>query len=107
MCAEQTRLPAIFEDDDEYAGQLLRGIRLKFDDKVWTAADGTPIAETDHYLVVGTKRALQSWEDGLPKVIDAIPLPDLDELNASVPRENWPISKFTGQPEKPWKHVRA
>jgi hypothetical protein len=105
--ANQTALPVIFIDDDDgdYSGQLIRGVRLKFVDKVWSAADGTPLHESDRYLAAGTGHAIQSWIDGLPEVITTRPLPDLTELNAAIPREQWPIGKFSGQPEAPWKHV--
>jgi hypothetical protein len=108
MCADQTKVPIIFgdDDDDDYSGQLIRGARLKFVEKVWSAADGTPISENDQFLVVGTGHALQRWVDGLPEVITKMPLPDVDTLNEAVPKEQWPIGKFTGQPEPPWKHVR-
>jgi hypothetical protein len=106
MCAAQTGLPVIFNDDDgDYSGQLIRGVRLKFVDKVWSAADGTPLAEVDRFLVVGTGHAYQRWVDGLPEVIAERPLPILETLNEAVPKEQWPIGKFSGQPEAPWKHV--
>jgi hypothetical protein len=106
MCADQTGLPIVFVDDDgDYSGQLIRGARLKFVDKVWTATDGTPIHEIDRFLVAGTGHALQRWVDGVPEVIAEKPLPDVDELNAAIPKTEWPIGKFSGQPEPPWKHV--
>jgi hypothetical protein len=107
MSDENNRLPVIFDDDDDtYSGQLIRGARAKFVDKVWSAADGTPIHESDQFLVAGTGHAIQSWIDGLPEVITTKPLPDVKELNDAVPKEQWPIGKFSGQPEAPWKHVR-
>jgi hypothetical protein len=106
MCADQT-LPVIFrDDDDDYSGQLIRGTRLKFVDKIWSAVDGTPLHENDQFLVMGQPgHAYQRWVDGLPEVITERPLPILDELNAAIPKEEWPIGKFSGQPEPPWKHV--
>jgi hypothetical protein len=102
-----SQLPALFGNDDsgEYSGQLIRGVRLKFVDKIWSAADGTPLAEDDRFLVVGTGVALQRWAGGLPEVITERPLPSVDALNASVPKSEWPIGKFSNQPEPPWRHV--
>jgi hypothetical protein len=105
--ANQTALPVIFIDDDDgdYSGQLIRGARAKFVDKVWSATDGTPLHEDDQFLVVGTGHAIQRWMDGLPEAITTRPLPDVKELNAAIPKEQWPIGKFSGKPEGPWKHV--
>jgi hypothetical protein len=107
MCADAARVPVIFGDDDDgdYFGRLIKGTRLKFIDKVWTATDGTPLHENDQFLVAGTGHALQRWVDGLPEVITDKPLPDVKELNTSIPKAEWPIGKFSGQPEPPWKHV--
>jgi hypothetical protein len=108
MCADQTGLPVIFGDDnDEYSDRLVQGGRGKWVDKVWTM-DGTPPREEDHFLVTGAGFALQSWVDGLPKVILKEPgksLPNPDDLNNVIPVDKWPIGKFTGQPEPPWKLV--
>ena len=56
MCADAARVPVIFGDDDDgdYFGRLIKGTRLKFIDKVWTATDGTPLHENDQFLVAGT-----------------------------------------------------
>jgi hypothetical protein len=108
MCADHSALPVIFgndDDDDEFSGQIVKGVRVKFNDKIWSAADGTPLGENDQFLVVGTGHAYQRWVDGRPEVITERPLPDLEELNDKVPREQWPIGKFSQQPEPPWKRV--
>jgi hypothetical protein len=70
--------------------------------------DGTPPREEDRFLVTGTGFALQRWVDGLPEVKLKEPgksLPDPDLLNEEIPQEEWPIGKFNGQPEPPWKVV--
>jgi hypothetical protein len=102
------RLPTIFndDDDDEFDSGLVKGTRLKFVDKLWSTTDGTPLnVDVDRFLVVGRGYALQRWVDGRPEVITERPLPNLKELNASVPREAWPIGKYSNQPEEPWKGV--
>jgi len=105
MCADQTGLPTIFDDDDDrYSDRLLKGGRAKWVDKTWTL-DGAPPREEDRFLATDTGFALQRWVDGLPKVITEKPLPDPDLLNEKIPRDEWPIGKFSGQPEPPWKVV--
>jgi hypothetical protein len=108
MCADQTGLPVIFgDDDDDYSDRLLQGGRAKWVEKVWTL-DGVPPREKDRFLVTGTGSALQMWVDGQPEVITkerGKSLPDPDDLNAAIPREQWPIGKFSGEPEGPWKTV--
>jgi hypothetical protein len=107
MCADQTGLPVIFDDDDDYSDRLIQGGRAKWVDKVWTL-DGVPPREEDRFLVTGTGSALQMWVDGIPEVITkepGKPLPDPDDLNAAIPRGQWPIGKFSGEPEGPWKTV--
>jgi hypothetical protein len=108
MCADTARVPVIFgDDDDNYSDRLLQGGRAKWVDKIWTL-DGVPPHEQDHFLLDGTGYALQRWVNGLPEVILKEPgksLPDPDDLNAEIPKETWPIGKFTGHPEAPWKEV--
>jgi hypothetical protein len=107
MCADQTLPVLIGDDEDDYSDRLIQGGRAKWIDKVWTM-DGTPPREEDRFLATGTGFALQRWVDGLPEVILKEPgksLPDVDELNDAIPRDEWPIGKFTGQPEPPWKVV--
>ena len=109
MCADTARVPVIFgdDDDDDYSDRLLQGGRAKWVDKVWTL-NGVPPREDDRFLVTGTGFVLQSWKDGLPEVILKEPgksLPDPDDLNAAIPKEQWPIGKFSGEPEGPWKLV--
>jgi hypothetical protein len=108
MCADTARVPVIFgNDDDEFSDRLLQGGRAKRVDKVWTL-DSVPPRDEDRFLVTGSGYALQSWRDGLPLVIlkePGKPLPNPDELNAAIPKEQWPIGKFSGEPEGPWKLV--
>jgi hypothetical protein len=106
--SDENKLPTIFDDDDDdYSDRLLQGGRAKWVDKVWTL-NSVPPREEDRFLGTGTGFALQSWIDGLPEVILKEPgksLPDPDVLNAAIPKEQWPIGKFSGEPEGPWKIV--
>jgi hypothetical protein len=102
-------LPAVFNDDDDedYTGRLLQGGRAKWVNKVWTL-DGIPPREEDRFLVTGTGFALQRWLDSVPEEIMKEPgksLPDPEDLNNAIPQEEWPIGKFSGKREGPWKTV--
>jgi hypothetical protein len=114
MCADTTKLPVLLNDDDdgEYSERLIQGGRATWTDvKSWLLA-GVPPGEKDRFLIAGipaTGYALQRWVDGLPEVIQKEPgkrLPDPDDLNAEIPREQWPLGKFNGGlPEPPWKRI--
>src|SRR6516164_10273386 len=68
----------------------------------WRDRDGLPIPDT--MLVIYYFKALRSWVNKRATYNIDDPLPNLDELNASIPRSEWPIG-LSGEPEKPWKFV--
>jgi hypothetical protein len=83
---------------------LIQGILLKCVDGKWTDGDGlTPPAEM---LVIGITRALlcrdqeNKWLDWEIEEPDK-PLADPDELNASIPKQEWGVD-FNGEPRPPW-----
>jgi hypothetical protein len=106
--SDENKLPTIFNDDEEeYGDRLLQGGRAKWVDKVWTL-DGIPSREEDRWLVKDTGFVLQRWVEGLPEIIWKEPgksLPDPEHLNSEIPRAEWPLNKFTGEREGPWKIV--
>jgi hypothetical protein len=85
--------------------RLIQGVILKCVDGRWLDAEGqTPPAQL---LVLGTIRALQCWQEQKP--IDTIieapggePLPDVDELNAKIPEDEWEAG-LDGKPRPPWQ----
>jgi len=87
------------------ATRLIQGVILKCVDGRWLDAEGqTPPAQL---LVLGTIRALQCWQE--KKLIDTIlevpggePLPDVDELNAQIPENEWDDG-LDGKPRPPWQ----
>ena len=99
-----TRLPTLrLEPNRVIVGALVKYIDNRGG---WQRHDGVPLRTGAQYLGLGTRRALQRFVDRVPEVITAEtnePLPDPDEMNERVPREEWPIG-LTGQPEPPWKH---
>src|SRR5262249_20976122 len=68
----------------------------------WRDRDGLPIPDT--MLVIYYFKALRSWVNKRATYNIDDPLPNLDELNASIPRSEWPLG-LSGEPEKPWKFV--
>jgi hypothetical protein len=107
-----TKLPVIFgDDDDEFANhRLIQGVgRATWVDKIWSLA-GVPPGEKDRFLIAGipaTGYANQRWVDGIPEVIlkERGKLPDPELLNEAIPRDEWPLNRFTGQPEEPWARI--
>src|SRR5262249_43706419 len=86
--------------------RLLQGTKAKCVDGRWTG-DDLPLPDT--LLVVGTTRGLQCWKDG--ELLDELneqdgPLPDVDELNAQNPQEEWEQG-LDGKPKPPWSLVYA
>ncbi len=78
---------------------------LKYKDSEYSTGDGVPIPLGTALLAMGTNDFLQRWEDSRPveHIIDA-PLPDIDTLNAAIPKKLWRIG-LNGEPDAPWKHV--
>jgi hypothetical protein len=89
--------------------KLIHGSILRFNNGTWGDATGTPPPEP--LIAVGTTRAVQCWQGGKPT--DAMveepgvtALPDVDELNAQIPQEEWETG-LDGKPRAPWvlQHV--
>jgi hypothetical protein len=65
----------------------------------WVDRDGLPIPSTPK-LVLGMRTIPRRWLDKKPIDVIEHPLPDVDELNASVPKP-WPAG-LNGQEEPPY-----
>jgi hypothetical protein len=52
-------------------------------------------------MVVGYVTILRRWKDNKPEDITEHPLPDPEELNATIPQSEWDIG-LDGRPRKPW-----
>jgi hypothetical protein len=80
--------------------RLIQGDLLKCVDGRWNPPPPLEL------LVVGLTRALQCWSEGFP--VDTIierpgePLPDLEELNAQIPENEWEPG-LDGKPRAPWQ----
>ena len=100
-----------YEEDDGFdsslrsSDRLLRGTHARWTDaKGWHDRDGLPIPSP--LLVVSVLTALQRWQNKVPEVITAKPLPNPDELNAAIPQSEWEIG-LDGKPRPPWVTVFA
>jgi hypothetical protein len=84
--------------------RLIQGVIAKCVDGRWADSDGLPLPT--ELLVVGITRALQCWKVGYP--VDTIieqpgePLPDVDELNAKIPENEWGLG-LNAKPRPPWQ----
>jgi hypothetical protein len=91
-------------DDVDPNERLIQGPIARCVDGHWTWRDGTAIPPETRWLALATVTALQHWENQLP--VETIikrggtPLPDLDELNAKIPKDQWEL--LDGKPRPPW-----
>lgn len=88
-----------FDDTNEGGGY---GPIEKFNNGDWSIG-GVPSDPQRRLLAVHVEKFLQRWKDG--QVFDAIrtkPLPDIDELNASIPQTEWEPD-LNGAPRKPYE----
>ena len=112
MTTERTKsdnLPVItddgFDKTEVDSSRIIQGTILRCVDGQWSDADGMPIAAETTLLALGTTQCLQRWENQLPA--ETIPkernepLPDVDDLNAKIPKEKWEIG-LDGEPRPPW-----
>jgi hypothetical protein len=101
--------------DDGFGGsdidndRLLQGQRAICIDGEWSKPDGTKIPADKRYLVLATAEGIQFWQDG-QLVKEWIkkpnaPLPDLDELNAAIPQDQW--EDGINGPRPPYSHQFA
>jgi hypothetical protein len=107
--APKTDLPAIANDGfidsaDHNDGQVIRGAIIKCVEGSWTDADGARISPGTKLLAWATAQALQRWQNKLPvqTIIkkSGTPLPDVDELNSSIPQAQWEAG--LNGPRPPW-----
>ena len=110
MSKDQTNLQIPLADDgfNDSAGdeqRVIQGSILRCVDGHWTDNDGVAFPPETKLLALATAMALQHWKDKLP--IEMIvkkpgqPLPDLDELNAKIPKKQWEPG-LDKKPRPPW-----
>ena len=80
--------------------RLIKGQIAKWDDqKKWHDRDGLPLPSP--MFIVGVNTALQRWQNHKPETKLEKPLPDLDKLNATIPKSEWELDQ-NGKPKPPW-----
>jgi len=90
--------------------RLIQGVLLKCVDGRWTDGDG--LTPPTNLVVIGVDRALRCWgadHELLDYEIERLgePLPDVDDLNGQIPKEEW-TTGLDGEPRPPWERcVRA
>jgi hypothetical protein len=94
-----THLPVI--DTSE---RLIHGSLLKCVDGRWSTQDD-PDLSSSQLLALTTAKAIQRWQNKEPieSIVDSGQgLPDVDVLNAKIPRAEWEPG-LDGQPRPPWQ----
>ena len=104
-------LPAVADhdgfDDTNIDDHLIQGTIVRCVDGIWSAKDEASFSKETRLIVLKSAEALQRWENQRP--VETIPkhhgeaLPDLDELNAKIPKKRWEKG-LDGEPREPWVH---
>jgi hypothetical protein len=97
-----------FPDTDDAGDRLIRGVIMKCVDGDWSDREGTLYPIGTEMIVFGIGEALQCWQgQTVTETIVKIPgqqLPNLDDLNGSIPESEWEIG-LNGEPRPPWQHA--
>jgi hypothetical protein len=107
MMNERTSLPATSSNDDGFnpimpTDRVITGTLIKFVDGVWSESE-IKISAGTKLLALSTHQVMQRWQDGrVVETISTKPLPDPDELNAQIPREQWEVDR-NGNCRPPWQ----
>lgn len=106
---QQVDLPIPVTDDGfgDSAGRdrIIQGSIVRCVDGHWSDHDGISFPPEAKMLALATAMALQHWKDQVP--IETIvkqpnqPLPDLEELNAKIPKDEWELG-LNDEPRPPW-----
>jgi hypothetical protein len=99
MPVEQEQEHDGFDDHDEGASGL--GPFEKFNDGEWTTG-GVPSDPKRRLIAVNTETFIRRWRDKRAEDIKTRPLPDIDDLNAAVPKSEWELD-LNGLPREPYK----
>ena len=92
-----------FECGDSNADRTIQGTIIKCIDGRWDDRDGREFPAGTKMLGLGTREVLQHFHDGtLIEEITEKPFPDLKELNAAIPQEEW--DEGINGPRPPWSH---
>jgi hypothetical protein len=90
------------------ADRGLNGPLAKFVDKLWTLEE-EPIPPDERFWVLGNKKVAQHWENGrvVEEIVEPNELPDINALNAKIPKETWELGADGITPQPPWSIAAA
>lgn len=102
------------DDDFEFCPlvheQVIHGDIFSCVDGNWKDGEGKDIPLDKPFICLGTAEVVQRFEDGTPVKDDVYirtttkPLPDIDDLNAKIPQDQWGLG-IDGTPSRPpWSH---
>src|SRR5262245_32339212 len=74
------------------------------DSQGWLDRDG--LRPPTPMLVLKLDDFLRRWQNNLPEDIRDKPLPDVEQLNDSIPQSEWEKG-IDGKPRRPWAHTCA
>jgi hypothetical protein len=105
---ETTVVPGdCWDRDDESRDGVIRGTRLRFVNGEFLDRDDNPVPLGTRLLAYEVDVVLQMFKDGKPTTRRRDPktgkLDNPDMLNDKIPVTEWEISRFTKQPDPPWK----
>jgi hypothetical protein len=97
--------PGSYPDDDDGfnggSGRPARGSYLTWNLE-WRDSDGLP--PPSPLVVIKIDEIVRRWRDHKPEDITAKPLPDVDDLNSSVPVSEWELG-VDKKPRPPYEHT--
>jgi hypothetical protein len=104
------KLPVIIDDgfseDSEADDRLIQGEILSCVDGQWNYRDGKDVPADKLFIALGTTEAVQGWRNRecFYRVVKkpAQPLPNIDGLNAQVPKDQWEVG--LNGPRPPYVH---
>lgn len=98
-------LPAVSDDGFDDGGdesRIIKGEIYRCVDGNWSEKDGTPFPPGTKRIALAVAEAVQRWQDQRPiETITDKPLPNIDELNATVPVSEWECG-LDGNPRPPY-----
>lgn len=107
MSNQQTKnvsknLPAVDDGGLNNNDRVIQGTIVRCVDGHWADRDGISIPQEAQMLALATRQVLQRWHDQTPvETITKHPLPDVEELNAQIPQDEWEEG-LDGNPRAPW-----
>jgi hypothetical protein len=99
-----------FDADDEMTGErrVIQGTKLAFSlDSDWVTGAGIEVSPELELIVVDRARVVQRWANNLPAETIWLghgeKLPDIEQMNAAVPKSEWRAREGSDKLEGPWQ----